>query len=310
MLPQPTTESEALALDRGSAFFVSALRQGFPQQTRSLPMHPTASGSRPVFWVGDHYVAKLFSPLDTAAYENEVAVLRRLECHPDVFGPELIATREIEGWSAVLMTRVKGRSLKEIWPGLGSEQKEALCASLGNRVRALHTLAPGEPSLSGVDWTRFVEEQCRTCVQRQLQLGLKHELAEQIPDFLASQELGQGDALVLLHTEIMLEHVFAEKSGNDYRLGALVDFEPAMFGAAEYEFASLGLFVAGGDSRFLRALLRGYGYDFGPEFHRRVMAYTLLHRYSKMSWYLQFMPPGAQGEDLEALAQSWFGKCS
>ena len=113
---------------------------------------------------------------------------------------------------------------------------------------------------------------------------------------------------VLLHTEIMREHLLVEPAGSGWRLSGLFDFEPAMRGAREYEFASIGLFVSGGDARALRCILRAYGYAeaaLDNALQNRLMAMALLHRYSNLPWYLQRLPlPGAQR--LEQLAAHWW----
>ena len=81
-----------------------------------------------------------------------------------------------------------------------------------------------------------------------------------------------------------------------------------MRGAREYEFASIGLFVSGGDARALRCILRAYGYaeaQLDGALQNRLMAMTLLHRYSNLPWYLQRLPlPGAMR--LEQLAAHWW----
>ena len=80
-----------------------------------------------------------------------------------------------------------------------------------------------------------------------------------------------------------------------------------MRGAREYEFASIGLFVSGGDARALRGILRAYGYadaELDGALQNRLMAMALLHRYSNLPWYLQRLPlpgahaPGATGRAL------------
>ena len=92
------------------------------------------------------------------------------------------------------------------------------------------------------------------------------------------------------------------------RLCGLFDFEPAMLGAAEYEFASVGLFVACGDARALRRVLLAYGYPphaLDEALQCRFMAYALLHRYSNLRWYLERLPAG-DAQTLEQLATRWW----
>jgi hygromycin-B 7''-O-kinase len=91
-------------------------------------------------------------------------------------------------------------------------------------------------------------------------------------------------------------------------LSGLFDFEPAMRGEREYEFASIGLFVACGDGRLLRRILLAYGWAerrLDEALQQRLMAQALLHRYSHLRWYLQRLPvPGAT--TLEQLARHWW----
>jgi hygromycin-B 7''-O-kinase len=70
----------------------------------------------------------------------------------------------------------------------------------------------------------------------------------------------------------------------------------------------VGLFVSCGDARMLRRVLLAYGLresDLNPALSCRFMAWALLHRYSKLPWYLERLPaPGATR--LEELAAQWW----
>jgi hygromycin-B 7''-O-kinase len=62
---------------------------------------------------------------------------------------------------------------------------------------------------------------------------------------------------------------------------------------------------AQGDAPALGALLRAYGFreaDLGLELQRRFLAYTLLHRYSNLRWYIEKRPPPLGTETLDGLA--------
>lgn len=109
---------------------------------------------------------------------------------------------------------------------------------------------------------------------------------------------------VLLHTEVMREHLLAERTNDGWVLTGLVDFEPAMIGAPGYELASIGVFVTCGDSALRAAFTEGYGDQIDA---LEVMAYALLHRYSNLRWYLERVPPPSDVLGLEALAHWFFG---
>ncbi len=132
---------------------------------------------------------------------------------------------------------------------------------------------------------------------------------EQIPEFLDTWKPAPGGARALLHTEVMREHMMVERhTALGWRLSGWFDFEPAMVGDPDYEFASVGLFVACGDARFLHRTLRAYGHvgaDSGAALGCRFMAHALLHRYSNLPWYLRRLPPNGE-TTLEQLARHWW----
>jgi hygromycin-B 7''-O-kinase len=149
-----------------------------------------------------------------------------------------------------------------------------------------------------------VASQRAQCLSRQRKLGLPALWADQIPGFLDALALSSGPP-VLLHTELMREHLLV--TPDPWRLSGLVDFEPAMPGAREYEFAAVGAFLSEGDGRFLRRMLLAYGYDqsqLDAALRRRFLAW-LLHRYSDLPWYFSRLP-GPASPTLGALADRWF----
>lgn len=81
-----------------------------------------------------------------------------------------------------------------------------------------------------------------------------------------------------------------------------------MRGDREYEFAAVGVFVAECDARFLTRTLTAYGYrreELGPELRRRLLTWSILHRYSHLAGWLQRLPEPAE-PTLSALADRWF----
>ena len=92
------------------------------------------------------------------------------------------------------------------------------------------------------------------------------------------------------------------------RLPGLIDFEPAMRGEREYEFAGVGVFVAEGDGRFLGRTLAAYGYrrdQLGPDLRRRLLALGHLAPVQK-SPMVDEPAAGPARPALDALADRWF----
>ncbi|WP_298178849.1 phosphotransferase [Saccharomonospora sp.] len=136
---------------------------------------------------------------------------------------------------------------------------------------------------------------------------LAPEWLERIPDFLDSVDLATPPP-VLLHTELLREHVLVRPQGERWTVSGLLDFEPSMLGAAEYEFVAASVYLVGGEETLWRGFLRGYGYADHPgeEFARRCLAYTLLHQYSSLRRYFTWMPESGQ-RSFDQLARLWFG---
>lgn len=310
-LPSASTEEAFAAIGRDE----SALRPGLERLCRLLGVSADdlarfPAGSRPVYAAGD-LVLKLFPPVITwPDYRIEARVLAAVAGQLPTPVPQVRAAGEHDGWGYVLMSRLPGVPLDTAWGRLPVQDRDRLAAQLGETIAALHRVPP--PVIADwwpADWPSFVSGQRARCVREQLDLGLPPVWAEQIPEFLAAVALPCGPP-VLLHTEVMREHLLVDQdSAGAWRLSGLIDFEPAMRGEGEYEFAAVGVFVAGGDARFLAGTLAGYGYDRDrlgdPDLRRRLLAWGILHRYSNLRWWMRRLPEPSRPA-LDALADRWF----
>ncbi len=264
-----------------------------------------ATGSLPVFAVGEAHVLKLFP--DCYAHEADVEhdALRAVEERLPIPTPRVRARGVIDGWRYVLMERLRGRSLAEAWPEIPSARREALAEEIGAAVMALHAIDVESvgPLVPRPDWPAFIAAQRAQCLERQKARGLAPEWLEQIPAFLETVPLAETPRPALLHTEIMREHLLVMPDGGRWTLSGLFDFEPAMIGDAEYECASVGIFVTCGDAQLLRRFIAGYGRNLGA---RAFLAYALLHKYSSLRWYLERVPPPPGVATLTELADAWW----
>ncbi|PWK79459.1 hygromycin-B 7''-O-kinase [Lentzea atacamensis] len=245
-------------------------------------------GSLPVFAIGDDLVLKLWPPEHHDEVPTEVAVMGQLHGRLPVPTPELHDTGVLGEWAYVLMSRLHGEE-----PDVPDVE---ISAQVGEVLAALHEIAPPEV-LEPRNWAAFVAGQKAGCVVQQEKRKLPERWLEQIPEFLDSVDLGEPRP-VLLHTEVMSVHLLQQNG----KLSGLFDFEPAMRGAFEYEFVGAGIFVTKGDRRCWKAMVDAYGRVPDP---RRVMAYTLLHVYSNVPWFMKDMP---EADTLDELAVRWFSE--
>jgi hygromycin-B 7''-O-kinase len=268
-----------------------------------------ADSSLPVYAVGDTKVLKLYPGAFQHSYQVEQRVLQAIQGRLPIPTPGVEHAGEFEGWSYLLIERLQGQPLTTAWEHLSAAQRHRLATQLGEALAALHaTTAPELDALEPADWKLFLAQQRAGCVDRQRAAGLDSAWLAQIPAFLDAVALDSSPRPVLLHTEVMREHLLVIPHPDGWSLSALVDFESAMRGAREYEFAAVGLFVSRGDAGFLRRLLIAYGYrpeQLDDALPRRLLAYALLHRHSDLRWWLEQLPPPPV-PTLDALAAHWW----
>jgi hygromycin-B 7''-O-kinase len=267
-----------------------------------------ASGSLPVYALGAGHVLKLFPPHEHDFASVEARVLAAVAGALPVPTPAPVAADRLDGWHYILMSQLRGTRLVDVWPQIPQRDRDRIADELGRCTRALHAIDIAPLADLTPEWCGFIGAQRDTAADRQRERGLDAHWLAQVPAFLQAWMPPIAAPQALLHTELMREHLLADFDGDRWRLTGLFDFEPAMLGAPEYDFASFGLFVACGDGRVLRRALLAYGYApsaLDPALQCRFMAWALLHRYSNLHWYLQRLPP--QGETtLEQLAGRWW----
>ncbi|BBC35648.1 Phosphotransferase [Streptomyces graminofaciens] len=264
-------------------------------------------GSLPVYAVGDALVLKLYPGFEAAEAVREARLLSHLWDRLPVPTPRLHAADQYKnGWRYVLMSKLPGEGLEEAWPRIPGAVRDRIVEEAAETLAELHALDPGPVAgfVGPPNWNRFMAAQRSAAVEQQQIGGLTSPWLEQIPDFLRSVPLPvEPRRPVLLHTEFMREHLTVDPH-DEWRLTGLFDFEPAMIGDPAYDFVSVGLFLTRADPRLLKRFYEAYGQaPFAP---RELMAYTLLHVYSDLHWYLRSLPAPPR-HDLDTLAETWFG---
>lgn len=266
------------------------------------------SGSLPVYAVGERHVLKLYPPHETEHADVEARVLAHVHGAVPLPTPEVLATGTQDGWHWLLMSQLRGRRLVDAWPELQPNERDRAADDLGHALAALHRLDTAPLAGLPPRWDEFALAQRASAVERQRARGLAEPWLAQIDRFLDRWMPPATATSSLLHTEVMREHLVVDQGPDGWRLNGLFDFEPAMLGDPLYEFASVGLFVACGDSRVLRRTLCAYGFAaaaLDDALSCRFMAHALLHRYSNLRWYLDRLPASG-ATTLEQLATRWW----
>lgn len=274
----------------------------------AVPAKRYDSGSLPVYAIGNDHVLKLYPPHEETHSSIESRTLAAVQGALAIPTPRLLASGSADGWHYILMSQLHGRRLVDAWPEIPPLQRDRLADELGACIAALHALDTTTLTDFTPRWEPFLQAQRESAVQRQRERGLDSYWLERLPGFLQDWMPPGDQRRSLLHTELMREHLLVSPTASGWRWSGLFDFEPAMLGAPEYDFASFGLFVSCGDGRFLRRALLAYGYPphaLDAALQCRFMAYAILHRYSKLRWYLDRLP-APHAKTFEQLAARWW----
>ena len=116
----------------------------------------------------------------------------------------------------------------------------------------------------------------------------------------------EGFQPVLLLADITREHVLVHQQDGSWRMVGYIDFGDAMVGHPDYELVAPGLEIAGSNPELLRALLLASGYpekSFDEALCRRLMAYTLIHRYVDLTSVLTAVPQAQNAANLDEFAR-------
>ncbi|MEU8585726.1 aminoglycoside phosphotransferase family protein [Streptomyces sp. NPDC048664] len=271
-----------------------------------LPVRRFDQGSLPVYAVGGDLVLKLYPRVEVAKAVREARVLSHLWGQLPLPTPRLLATDECgNGWRFVLMSRLPGYSVAEVWHRFTAAEQDRVVTESAEMLAALHAMdhKPLSDVVGPVDWEAFLARRRARALEHHAAGGVREPWLSRIPAFLASVSLPASGERVLLHTEFMREHLTVDMR-DGRRLTGLFDFEPAMIGDPAYDFVSVGLFITCADPRLLRRFHEAYGR--APHDPRQLLAYTLLHVYSDLPLYLQILPTPKEPR-LDALADLWFG---
>ena len=269
------------------------------------------AGSQLLFRTQSHRVIKIFSPVDHEACRNEALFLQALHNQLAIHTPALETQNAMGSYPYLIMEALSGQPLETIWPSLSDSDKRSLVQQLGTATQQLHSLPTKRFKSAPLNWCSFIENQRKRVLLHHKATGLAPAWLDQIEDYISPlpASIINPEDLVPLHTELMLDHVFAQQINNKWQITGLLDFEPSMIGHREYDFAAVGIFITQGNPHLFNRYLSSYGYpqsDLTEELTRRIMIFLLLHRYSNLTWFLSLIPHQNKFSKLNQLAHYWY----
>lgn len=265
-------------------------------------------GSNILFQLQDGNVIKIFSPDEMDFCRNETLFLRNLQGKLSVEIPVLLHSDVFAGYPFILMSKLPGRPLSDIWEQMDREQKKKICREIGELLRELHSLPPSVAEGCAPEWFSFIDDQKKYLLENHINYGIRTDRLCEISRFIRLGEpVEDSVSPVVCHTEIMREHLFVETVKGGAGLTGLLDFEPSMKAIPHYDMCSVGLFVTAGDSELFGTILDAYSPN-EPILPMDVTRMLILHRYSNLNWFMGMLPEKMRDDDIESLGRYWFGR--
>jgi hygromycin-B 7''-O-kinase len=276
-------------------------------------MRPGYPGSNAVFIINDAYVVKIIAPFFRQDFEREIEMYQILSKHPDLTIPSLMACGTIEAvmdWPYLIVTCLPGERLGDVWTDISFDNRLDIIAHSARWARLIH-----ETPLTNIttlsqdrqDWTRFLQAQIAGCLSHHRSM-LSESLLAQIPDYLTAAALFPDTApLCLLHGDLTCDHILVSLRNGHWQPTGLIDFGDVETGHIEYDFVAAGLDLMAVDPAMRRTcwkyFLDSYGCQPDVRFSHRMMAYTLLHRFSDIRPWIDLLGGAAQVQSIEQLEE-------
>ena len=273
----------------------------------AAPVRPLG-GSNLVASIGGTRVVKLFPPFLRYQWDSERVALTLLHGRlAPVDTPELLHVGELDGWPYLVMTRLEGTSLEDVWPGAAAAEQVQLLGQIGALIAQVHALDPGPLAAIGPRWDDFLVAQRAGCVARHARLALPAPLLAELDAYLdrVTPAIPRAIVPVILTGEYTPANLLATRRGDRWQLTGLIDFGDVWCGAADYDLLGPATFLAAGDPVRLGALLAARGYspgDLVPALRDRLMALLLLHRHSDLDAQLRIPDWRGRAHGLDELA--------
>lgn len=313
LLPLVTNRADYLSFQQDVATWLPAIEAIC--RSHNLPGERAVrlgDGTNVVFAVGEEFIIKLYPPYWQREFRADRAAAAFIKDKLPIATPSIYAHGELEGWPYIVMSRLRGTYLANVWQTMEDENRQSIAVSLGKTLSSQHALPLDKLSGLERDWSTFIEGRMQNCQAHHREKGVSNHWLEQIPGYLAyaAPLYPQDYTPRLLNTDLHEYHLLVERGQDGWKLCGLFDFDDARIGFHEYDFASPGLFMMRGRPDLLRAFLQAYGYtsaELDERLTHRLMAFTLLHRYRDLNWILEDLVGDPAIKTLEELARAIYG---
>lgn len=266
-------------------------------------------GSNLVGAINDDLIIKIFPPFHRHQWDSEHKSLQFIFNKIRVSTPKLIAYNFYKNnWTYVIMTKLEGTSLEQIWLSTDFETKKSILHNIGMLMKEVHSLNLNKLTGLPDDWNSFIKNQLANYKERHTRNAMPEWFLSQLECYVNDNIylLAQHSKSVFLTGEYTPFNLLVQNINGIWDLTAMIDFGDAMIGIKEYDLLGPLLFLCEGNKELVQTLLSAYGYsekDFNKKFRKRLMLLAILHRYSNLNTQIRI--PGCldKAKNFEELEQ-------
>jgi len=249
------------------------------------PLIRHVEGSSLVFRIGDGRWLKLTPPFFAEFCDAELRVARAVAGRLPVPVPAIEQSGEIEGWRYIVSAPVPGVQIQHVMSDLGTADYAAVAADLGDFMRSFHGIQIADFGRDFGPWPAYLARNIRDAAHIHRARGNSADWADAIAALLAREEtrLARLGPPVLVHGDLIPEHVMLHRVSGRWRLAGVLDLADAMLAPAELDAAVPMLDIFRGQGDLQRRLLRAAGISVtqdGESFSLLFMAIALLHPFA------------------------------
>ncbi len=242
-------------------------------------------------------VFKLFDPLWPTEFPRERGGMQHFQ-NLEIPVPQLLETGRFEQSDYLLMSRLPGQSVGEVWPQMSPTQQTDFVGSIGQLIQQLHSQPASADAAFALDWNDFVQQRCQVFAKQQRQNGLSDEWTDKLEHWLLEHiECLPARPSKLLHCDLTADHFLvsprpgsAANAADHWQLTGLIDFGDAMNGHPYYEFGAPLVYLTQGQSKLRRQFLLAYGFEqseLNADLSQQLFCALLLHRFLHIPYYFK-----------------------
>ena len=267
-------------------------------------------GSNIVYSYNSELVVKLYPSYFKNEFEREIEVLKNIENHITlVETPKILSVGSYEGWDYLVMNELKGTLLIDLWDKLTMEEKKELSIDLGNVIREFHSIPSSLFETIDVDWQLFIKNQYLKMTENQKKSNLPQILYDTLLEYVDESYINYYPKLRLLTGEYTPFNLLFNKENNKWKLTGVIDFADSFLGDNEYDLLGPILFMFNGHKELTYSFLISYGFleaELNDSLRKKLMIYTILHRFSNINYYISRNPKAVTIESFEELSNQLF----